>query len=157
MITIQKTTKEDAATLADIQKKAFIPLYEIYHDDKNPALRGPEDILCRLDNEKYVCRSIMLDGESVGCLFFRKKGGGEYYLQRIFIDPRVQSRGIATEAILLCEAEMPDAVKFTVDFPEDRPMNKRCYEKAGYRDTGRCEKISDRLTLAIYEKIVGHK
>jgi RimJ/RimL family protein N-acetyltransferase len=119
MITLKVTHLGDAAALAEIQKKAFMPLYEIYRDEKNPALRGPEDILCRLDNGKYICRNILFDGVLVGCVFFRKKGNGEYYLQRIFIDPGVQSRGIATEAILLCETEMPDAVKFTVDFPED--------------------------------------
>ena len=44
---------------------------------------------------------------------------GEYYLGRIYIHPEYQNRGIARDAILLCEKEFPDARCYYVDFPED--------------------------------------
>lgn len=154
MLTIKLTTEKDADTLTEIQKAAFLPLYDIYHDEGNPALRGPEDILNRLNRPTYRCWNILYDEVLVGGVIYRKLGEGEYYLQRIYIAPEFHNRGFASSAIMICEKEFPDAKKFTVEFPADRIMNRKCYEKAGYKDTGERRQLSSLLTLAIYERIV---
>ena len=51
-ISIKITEAFEAEELSKIQKAAFKPLYEKYHDNGNPYLRGAEDILCRL-NKNY--------------------------------------------------------------------------------------------------------
>ena len=61
---------------------------------------------------------------------------GAYYLARIYILPEMQGKGIASTAILLCEATVHNAHLWTLDFPVDEKANRRCYEKAGYKDTG---------------------
>lgn len=165
MITIRYATKEDAEKLCELQKAAFLPLYERYHDEGNPYLRGPEDITRRLETDifKYFC--ILEDGEIVGGILYRCAGSGiffdelkdgEYYLQRVFVDPDRQSKGIASAAILLTEKEFPDAVRFTVDFPSDLDKNRRCYEKAGYCDTGRRTTPKGGPALSCFEKTVIH-
>lgn len=143
-ISIRITNPSEAEELSQIQKAAFKPLYEKYHDEGSPYLRGPEDILRRLNksNRHYT---ILCDEKTVGGVFYRLYGkrspseeidDGEYYLARIYIHPDYQNKGIAKEAILLCEKEFPDAKSYFVDFPEDMEKNRRCYQSAGYCDTG---------------------
>ena len=161
-ITIKLTTPSEAEELSQIQKAAFKPLYDKYHDARNPFLRGPEDVLCRL-NKLYRHFTILFDGKIVGGIFYRlhgkwspvdELGFGEYYLGRLYIHPDFQNKGIARNAILLCEKEFPDAAAYYVDFPDDLEKNRRCYQNAGYRDTGRkiCEEGAP--TLALFKKTV---
>ena len=164
-ISIRITTPSEAERLSRIQKAAFKPLYEKYHDEGNPYLRGPEDILRRLNkcNRHYT---ILCDGEIVGGIFYRlygrrspsdEIGDGEYYLSRIYIHPDYQNKGIARKAILLCEKEFPDARFYFVDFPEDMDKNRRCYQGAGYCDTGVRERWSeDAPVLAVFQKTVSN-
>ena len=161
-ISIKITNASEAEELSQIQKAAFKPLYEKFHDEGNPFLRGSEDILRRLNkfNRHFT---ILLDGKIVGGIFYRlygkrsptdEIGVGEYYLARVYIHPDYQNKGIARKAILLCEKEFPDAKKFSVDFPEDLEKNRRCYEKAGFCDTGRRLEAEPGLILSAYEKYV---
>ncbi len=161
-VTIRPTVPEEAELLASIQQAAFKPLWEAYHDEGNPYLRGAEDILCRF-NEKNRCFTILCDGEIVGGVLYRVSGKrspwdvlaeGEYYLARVYVKPELQGQHIARTAIRLCEKEFPDAVAFYVDFPEDLEKNRRCYENVGYRDTGKriCEDGAP--PLAMFKKIV---
>ena len=164
-VEIRKTVAEEAEALALIQKAAFAPLYEKYHDGGNPFLRGPEDILRRLNknNRHYT---ILCDDKMVGGIFYRCKGKrnplavikeGEYYLARVYIHPDYQNQGIARQAILLCEKEFPDAESYFVDFPEDLDKNRRCYESAGYCDTGERLYEEGAPALAVYKKTVKEK
>ncbi len=161
MLTIKETTQEEAVLLSEIQKQAFLPLYERYHDEGNPCLRGVEDIANRLNSEYFRYFTIFKDGEIVGGVLYKCKGNnttgvalgnGIYYLQRIYIKPEHQNKGIAQKAILLCEKEFPDAKMFSVDFPEDLEKNRRCYENAGFCDTGKRVEVQPGLVLAYYEK-----
>ena len=161
-ISIRPTTASEAEILADIQKAAFLPLYEKYHDKGSPYLRGAEDILRRLNkHNRYF--TILCNGEIVGGIFYRCNGTrplnhkieeGEYYLCRVYVHPSWQGNGIASQAIMLCEKEFPDAKAFHVDFPQDMEKNRRCYEKAGYRDTGEVLRIEGSPALAVYTKII---
>lgn len=161
MISVRKTQAADVKTLWEIQKEAFYPLYEKYKDEGNPALRDETDIARRLESEYFSCFTIYSDDEIVGGLWYKVKGAcisedvlgdGKYYLQRVFIRPDVQSKGIAQRAILESEAYFNDAEVFFVDFPEDLQKNRRCYEKAGYTFAGKRVKVQEGLVLACFEK-----
>ena len=65
MITIRETQETDVDLLCEIQKEAFAPLYERYHDPSNPCLRGREDIANRLNNPTFRYFTIEVDGEQV--------------------------------------------------------------------------------------------
>lgn len=160
-ILVKETRPQEAAELCRIQKAAFLPLYERYHDDGNPYLRGEEDITDRLNTDRFRYFTIFLDGEIAGGVLYRCKGEtpftddlekGQYYLQRIYISPEHQGKRIAQTAILLCEKDLPGAKCFLVDFPQDLTQNKRCYVKAGFTDTGKRLEVQPGLVLACYEK-----
>lgn len=161
-LSIRITDPSEAEELSKIQKAAFKPLYEKYHDEGNPFLRGPEDILRRLNkfNRHFT---ILYDDKVVGGVFYRlygkrsptdEIGAGEYYLARIYIHPDYQNKGIARDAILLCEKEFPDARFYYVDFPEDMEKNRRCYQSAGYCDTGERICMEGAPALAMFKKTV---
>ena len=159
-ITIRETQPSEAEELIKIQKAAFLPLYEKYHDIGNPCLSGVEDIMMRL-NENYRHFTILADGETVGAIFYRVHGKwypetfleeGEYYLGRLYIHPDHQGKGIAPIAIALAEKELPDAKRFYVDFPADMDKNRRCYEKAGYTDMNLMLRVEKNLTLTYFKK-----
>lgn len=152
----------EAQELSQIQKAAFLPLYEKYHDAGNPHLRGAEDILCRL-NKNYRHFTIVCDGCTVGGIFYRLRGRrspteyigeGEYYLCRVYVRPEYQNKGIAAKAIELCEREFPDAQAFYVDFPKDMEKNRRCYTKAGYINSGEEIDIESAPLLSVYKRTV---
>lgn len=160
-ISIRITSPSEAEELSKIQKAAFKPLYEKYHDAGTPYLRGEEDILRRL-NKKFRQFTILYKEKIVGGIFYWVSGrphgmeleNGEYYLGRIYIHPEYQNRGIARSAILLCEKEFPDASCYYVDFPVDMEKNRRCYQNAGYRDTQERICSEGAPMLAMFKKIV---
>ncbi len=163
VISLRLTTLEDVDILTDVQQKAFQPLYEKYHDEGNPHLRDKRDILCRLDNPKFLYLTILFDNKIVGGILYRLKGStpfieslisDEYYLTRVYILPEYQSKGIATEAILQSEKFLKKPRKLYVDFPEDLDKNRKCYIKCGYKDTGKRLEVEPGLTLACFEKII---
>ena len=162
-IAIRTTLLDDVEQLLVIQKAAFKPLYEKFHDEGNPYLRGAEDILWRLNkNNRYY--TILYDNKIVGGIFYRLRGRlgpdkeldeGEYYLGRLYVHPDYQNKKIAREAILLCEEEFADAKVYYVDFPEEMEKNRRCYVSTGYCDSG--ENLDWREgvpKLAMYKKTV---
>lgn len=161
MITLRETTIEDVNALTAIQQNAFLPLYEKYHDAGNPYLRDERDILCRLNNPKFLYLTILFDEKIVGGILYRIKGStpfvknlrwGKYYLGRVYISPEYQNKGIATETILQSENFLKKPRKLYVDFPEDLDKNRKCYTKCGYRDTGKRLEAEPGLVLACFEK-----
>lgn len=161
MITLRETTIEDVNALTAIQQNAFLPLYEKYHDAGNPCLRDERDILCRLNNPKFLYLTILSDEKIVGGILYRIKGStpfvknlrwGKYYLGRVYISPEYQNKGIATEAILQSENFLKKPRKLYVDFPEDLDKNRKCYIKCGYKDTGKRLESEPGLILACFEK-----
>ena len=161
-LSIRITNPSEADELSQIQKAAFKPLYEKYHDDGNPFLRGPEDILRRLNkfNRHFP---ILYGDKTAGGIFYRlygrrspsdEIGADEYYLARIYIHPDYQNKGIAQNAVLMCEKEFPDARFYYVDFPEDMEKNRRCYQGAGYCDTGERIRTEGAPVLSVFKKEV---
>ena len=147
---------EDAEAMAAIQKQAFRGLYEQYHDEGSPYLRGADEILRWLERPDRHVFKIHADGVLCGGVaVYQREKRGEFYLARIYISSELRGRGIAPAAIALCEERFPKARHWTLDFPADQTANRRCYEKAGYTDTGeREEQSGGAITLAIYEKRV---
>ncbi len=135
-IRLQKAAARDAATLAEISKRAF---------DSDvacgaPGLGGPpgydspqwqHDIMKHGDYYK-----ILLGAQIVGGLIVFRKAPREYELGRIFIDPEVQGQGIGVQAMALMEAAYPLAKVWTLDTPVWNTRTNRFYPRMGYVKTG---------------------
>ena len=156
-IKITPATVKDAENLVAIQQKAFKRLYDMYQDEGSPFLRGADEIVRWLNRPNWKVYKIFADGILCGGVSFRECDGtpGEYYLTRIYILPELQGKGIASTAILMCESTVKNAKRWTLDFPVEQIANRRCYEKAGYADTGeRREQSNGAITLAYMEKTI---
>ena len=156
-VEIIPATIGDADALTAIQQQAFKRLYDKYHDEGSPYLRGADEIAMWLDRPNVSVYKIHADGVLCGGVSFCERNDlpGEYYLARIYILPELQGKGIASTAILLCEATVTNASRWTLDFPVNEIANRRCYEKAGYMDTGeRCEQSGGAITLVYMEKTI---
>jgi len=156
-IKIIPATANDAEALTDIQRKAFKRLYDIYHDEGSPFLRGSDEIIQWMEHPNWRTYKIFADDALCGGVSFCEldEKPGEYYLARIYILPELQGKGIASTAILMCESTVENAKRWRLDFPAEQIANRRCYEKAGYKDTGeRREQSGGAITLAYMEKAI---
>ena len=159
-VVIIPATAADAEALAAIQRQAFKRLYDIYQDEGNPYLRGADEIKAWLERPNWRIYKIIADGVLCGGVSFCERNGmpGVYYLARIYILPELQGKGIASKAILLCEKTVDNANLWTLDYPVNEIANRRCYEKAGYKDTGERRELSNgAITLVFMEKKVALK
>ena len=155
-IEIIPAMESDAEALVDIQKQAFKRLYDIYKDEGNPYLRGVDEISMWFGRLGWHVYKITVDGVLCGGITVGERKPNEFYLARIYVLPEMQGKGIAVAAIKLCEAKFPNAKRWLLDFPVEESRNRRCYEKAGYVDTGeRREQNKGEIILAIYEKLIG--
>jgi len=155
-VTIRLSKLCDIPKLQRIQRAAFKPLYDIYNDEHSPYLRRFGELFKRMFfSREYHVFTILADRKITGSIIIKDLSGGDFTLTRISIFPQMQGRGIAARAIALAEALFPHAQRWIVLFPRDLDKNRRCYGKAGYCDTGKLERISERLTLCVYEKTAG--
>ena len=92
-ILVKKAVINDADRLFSIQKQSFERLYHIYQDDANPYLRGSDEIKNQIENGTRDIYSIFVDGILSGGIAIRNRGGGEYYLNRIYVLPQLQGKG----------------------------------------------------------------
>lgn len=153
-ITVQKITSTDIKKLHKIKKRAFKPLYDIYQDTTSPYNHTIDHIALRNNRPDCDYYKILCDGVMCGGTAVYKKSADYYWLDIIFIDPDYQNKKIAQAAISILFDMHPDAKIWGLDFPIDMLPNKKCYERMGFMDTGKREVINNKLTLAVYEKVI---
>lgn len=137
-----------------MQIEAFRGLLEKYQDfDTSPASESVEKVEARLKQDMTYFYFICLGGIKVGAVRVveQKEYGKNKRISPICILPEFQGRGIAQEAIRLCE-EAHGNENWELDTILQEPKNCHLYEKMGYRRTGRTEVINERLTLVFYQK-----
>lgn len=153
-ITLQRAGAEDAGLLHEMQVKAFKELLDRYQDyDTNPAGEAVEKVLYRLRQEFTYYYFICLGGRKVGAVRVvdKKEAGKNKRISPIYILPEFQGKGIAQEAVRLCE-ELHGNGNWELETILQEKKNCYLYEKMGYRKTGKTKEINDKLTLVFYEK-----
>ncbi|MCM1104097.1 MAG: GNAT family N-acetyltransferase [Clostridium sp.] len=144
----------DAKELHVMQVRAFKKLLEKYQDfDTSPANESPERVEARLKQDFTFYYFICIGQQKVGAIRIvdKKETGKNKRISPIFILPEFQGRGIAQEAIRLCEKVHGNG-NWELDTILQESKNCHLYEKMGYRQTGKTEFINERLTLVFYEK-----
>lgn len=151
-IELLRAKRDDADEIHAMQLKAFKALLEKYQDlDTNPGNEPIEGVQKRLEQDYTYYYFICVEGKKVGAVRIVDKAGKRKRISPIFILPEYWGRGIAQEAIRLCE-ELHGSGNWELETILQEPKNCHLYEKMGYQRTGRTETINDKLTLVYYNK-----
>jgi GNAT superfamily N-acetyltransferase len=145
-----RTNKEEAQKLLGIQKKAFADDLEKYQDDESSPVNEPVERLIR-KIELFHHYTIWLHSQIVGGVDVRDLGEGRYRLNRIFLSPDVQGKGLGTKIMELIEKEFPEADEWSLDTPHLNVRNHYFYEKLGFSKVGE-HQVTDKLRLVDYVK-----
>ncbi len=144
---------EDAEKLWNMQREAFQDLYLKYQDtDTSPATEKIDKIIMRLKQSFTYYYFINVDGIDVGAIrVVDKQEGKRKRISPIFIAKKYRGNGYAQTAIKLVE-ELHGDKDWELDTILQEKGNCYLYEKMGYYQTGKTEKINDKLTLVFYIK-----
>lgn len=144
----------DAKEIHVMQIKAFKELLDKYKDfDTSPGNESVEKIEARLKQDFTFYYFICIGQQKVGAIRIvdHKENGRNKRISPIFILPEFQGKGIAQEAIHLCE-KIHGKGKWELDTILQESRNCHLYEKMGYVQTGKTEVINEKLTLVFYLK-----
>ena len=152
-VILQKANKEDMRELWQMQVDAFKGLLAKYHDhDMSPAAESYERILQKFDFKGTTYYFIVADGKRVGGIrIIDKKDGSRKRISPIWIMPEFRNHGFAQQAILEAERIYGED-NWSLDTILQEKGNLHLYEKLGYRQNGKIEKISDIMDIVYYEK-----
>lgn len=145
--------RDDIEEIWKMQVEAFQELLDRYQDhDTNPAAEGVERIRERYDQPGAVYYFIVDGQERVGVIrVIDRKDGSRKRISPIWIMPEYRGRGYAQLAIRKAE-EIYGPDHWCLDTILQEKGNLYLYEKMGYHQTGRVERINDRMDIVFYEK-----
>jgi GNAT superfamily N-acetyltransferase len=139
-ITIEKARIEDAEILTDIKRKVFDAEKERWLSyaenvvDYNIQPPGYDSI----EMGKYMIRElnyfkILFQEELVGGVIVILAGKRHARIDRIFVDPDYQGKGIGSSAIRLIEEKLPQVKSWELETSSRQLNNHIFYEKVGYK------------------------
>ncbi|PAF33813.1 GNAT family N-acetyltransferase [Paenibacillus sp. 7516] len=148
-ITFKKSVLEDIETLLLLQKAAFQEDLEKYEDfETNPACETYEKLAENI--RKYQHFTILEKKTIIGAIDVR--GNDErMHIDKVFISPSNQSKGVGTAAIQFVESQFPNTKLWTLYTPHLSFRNHYFYEKFGYQKTKEIQ-LAQKLILFKYEK-----
>ena len=151
---LKRASETDAGLIWNMQVESFAQMYARYRDDETSPAKEPLDkVIARLRQPHTYYYLIETDEGTAGAIRvvdFREAGKPKR-ISPLFILPGFRNRGFAQAAIRAAE-EIHGRENWTLDTILEEEGNCRLYEKMGYRQNGRQERINDRMTLVYYEK-----
>ncbi|MBQ7346175.1 MAG: GNAT family N-acetyltransferase [Oscillospiraceae bacterium] len=156
-ISLRKAYRPDLPLIHHIQRTAFMPLYEKYHDHQtSPAVEPIHRIIQRFEQPCTTYYLICADDMTVG--FLRVFDLGDCCrLSPICILPEHQGNGYAQQAITLAIASY-SATTWELETIAQEKILCYLYEKMGFHKTGGYLRVKDGMDLVSYSKdIYAHK
>ncbi len=152
-IDLKPIVREDVETVWKMQVKAFSDLLEKYQDyDMSPAAEDLDKVLARFEQPWTTYFFIMTNDEKVGVLrVVDKKDGSRKRISPVWIMPGYRNKGYAQQAIIEAE-KIYGSKHWCLDTILQEKGNLHLYEKLGYHQTGRIDKVNDRMDIVFYEK-----
>ena len=155
MFRFEKASPGDVPALADVQGRAFASDVERY----GGGPPGYDSVEWQAEAIAQTPYYVIRDGDRIiGGIVARDRGAGHYYLQRLFVDPAFQKRGVASQGLAFIETALP-ARRWTLHTPYLNFGNQRFYEKRGYTKIGEehpddIGDVPDDFLLFHYEKLL---
>ncbi|MGI6453698.1 MAG: GNAT family N-acetyltransferase [Syntrophomonadaceae bacterium] len=143
---------DDAEKIIEIIKAAFAEDIEMYGSQSLPMLAhlNVKRIQYAINNHIYYN---ILDGHLIiGGIHVVKQNCFRFYLDKLYLYPKYQNKGIGTKAMEFIERQYPQATLWTLHTSSQNRKNQYFYEKIGYQRV-RESQVSDRLRLIEYQKI----
>ncbi|MEK4044605.1 GNAT family N-acetyltransferase [Paenibacillus sp. FSL H8-0048] len=154
MLTFELARPEDAAMLADVQKRTFDDDARCYQDKEEDGPPGYDSVswqIRQMQQSHYY--KLLKDGEIVGgMIIFPSSAEKECHLGRIFIDPLCQNQGFGHEALHFLFVQYPTAKRWTLDTPSWAVRNHHFYEKHGFIKTGETKDTESNESIWEYER-----
>ena len=145
---------DEANELWEMQVRAFLDLYEKYQDtETSPATESVDKIIMRLNQPFTYYYYVKVGDIKVGAIrvIDKSEEGKGKRISPIFILPEYRNKGFAQKAIQLAE-KIHGKSNWELETILQEKGNCHLYEKMGYFQTGKTEKINDNLTLVFYQK-----
>ncbi|MNB83266.1 Acetyltransferase (GNAT) family protein [compost metagenome] len=155
MFTISFADPQDAARLADVQKRTFdadARLYQNKEEDGPPGYDSAEWQAEQMMNAHYY-KLATEDCIIGGMIVFPSPAATECHLGRIFIDPQYQNHGYGQESFRFLFQTYPVARKWTLDTPSWALRNHYFYEKLGFVRTGKMTDEVNGEVIIGYERV----
>lgn len=152
-VELRPVKRDDLETVWKMQTEAFMGLLEKYQDyDLSPAAEPVDKIIARFEQPWTTYYFISADGKDVGVIrIVDKKDGSRKRISPLWIMPDERGKGYARQAILKAE-EIHGEHHWMLDTILQEKGNLHLYEKMGYHQTGKTEKINNLMDIVYYEK-----
>lgn len=149
-IDIKIASAEDAKTILELQKLAYLSEAEIINDFKIPPLQQTlEEVIAEFDNHLFL--KAMINGQIIGSVrVYEKQGTG--YIGKLIVHPNFQNQGIGTLLLKKAEGQFPGIDRYELFTGQKSERNLYFYDKHGYT-AFKEKKISEKLTLIFLEKL----
>ena len=153
VVTLRPARREEIPKIWKMQLEAFAKLLEKYQDyDTNPAAEPMEKIVRRFEMEGSTYYLIMAGMEEVGVIrIVDKKDGSRKRISPLWIMPAYRGKGYAQLAMIEAE-RIHGSDHWSLDTILQEKGNLHLYEKMGYHQTGKIEKINEKMDIVFYEK-----
>jgi len=137
MIEFKKAKIEDAKALARVSKRAFHSDIHCGAKEKGgpPGYDSADWQIFAMKQMMYY--KILSDDSIIGGFMVSNRSNGRYKLERIFIDPDHQNRGIGTQTFEFIWQEFPMAKRWTLGTPVWNRRTRHFYKKLGFIEVGK--------------------
>ncbi|WP_144510097.1 GNAT family N-acetyltransferase [Bacillus sp. FJAT-22090] len=139
-ITIEKASIIDAEKLTEIMKRTFDLEVKKWlpNQDKVIDFNLQPPGYSSIEMTKYMIREleyfkVLLDKEIIGGIIITISGENYGRIDRIFVEPNYQGKGIGSTIINLIEEEFPNVRTWDLETSSRQISNHYFYEKMGYR------------------------
>ena len=152
-VSLKAASRDDLQAIWEMQINAFSELLDKYQDyDMSPAAESIDKVLARYEQPWTTYFFIMANDEKVGVIrVVDKKDESRKRISPIWIMPEHRNKGFAQAAITAAE-KIYGSHHWCLDTILQEPGNLHLYEKMGYHQTGRIDKVNERMDIVFYEK-----
>jgi len=148
-VLIEPASLADAASILDLQRRAYQSEAQLYDDWSIPPLT---QTLAELEQEfaTHLILKAMDDGTCIGSVRARRVEA-TLHIGRLIVAPEHQRRGLGSALLQAAEASDANALDYALFTGSRSAGNIRLYQRHGYRIV-REQQISPKLTLVFLHK-----
>jgi ribosomal protein S18 acetylase RimI-like enzyme len=147
---ILTANQEDAQTILDIQKVAYLSEAEAYNNYQIAPLLETLDETKEDFQQKTILKAVLNDKIVGSVRGYEEKG--TCYVQRLMVHPDYQNRGIAKKLMLGLEEQFPTCDRFDLYTGALSTGNIRLYKSLGYEQY-KIEMIRENIEFVFLEKV----